>query len=59
MIAFQYWAQQNDPRFLERTLFDPLPPFQIPWASREEFAARVYEIMEIYPDLKRWRSAQP
>lgn len=59
MTAFQYWAERNDPEFLNRTLFDPLPSFEVPWASRDEFAARVYEIMEIYPVLKDWKFAQP
>jgi hypothetical protein len=59
MTAFQYWAERNDDAFIARTLFDPLPPFQIPWSSREEFVSRVHEIMAIYPELSTWRFAQP
>ena len=59
MIAFQDWAERHDPKFLDRILNDPLPPFQLPWDSREELAARVGEIMDVYPDLKGWTSAQP
>jgi hypothetical protein len=59
MTAFQYWGERNDDDFISKSLFEPLPPFEAPWTSREEFVARVHEIMEIYPDLKEWKSAQP
>ena len=59
MTAFQYWGERSDDDFINKSLFEPLPPFETPWASREEFVARVQEIMEIYPQLKEWKSAQP
>jgi hypothetical protein len=59
MTAFQYWGERNIDDFINRSLFGPYPPFEAPWSSREEFVARVHEIMEIYPDLREWRSAQP
>jgi hypothetical protein len=59
MTAFQYWGERNDDEFINKSLFEPLPPFEVPWTSREEFVARVHEIMEIYPQLKEWKSAQP
>jgi hypothetical protein len=59
MDAFQYWGERNDDDFISKSLFGPYHPFQVPWKSREEFIARVHEIMEIYPQLKEWKSAQP
>jgi hypothetical protein len=59
MTAFQYWGERNDDEFISKSLFEPLPPLEIPWSSREEFVSRVHEIMEIYPQLKEWKSAQP
>jgi hypothetical protein len=59
MTAFQYWGERNDEDFISKSLFGPYPPFEVPWKSREEFIARVREIMEIYPQLKEWKSAQP
>ena len=29
-----------------------LPPFEVPWSSREDFLSRVEGLLEIYPDLK-------
>ena len=52
MTSFQYWGERNDDDSISKSLFEPLPPFGIPWASPEEFIARVHEIMEIYPQLK-------
>jgi hypothetical protein len=59
MTSFQYWGERNDDDFIDKSLFEPLPPFEVPWSSREEFVSRVHEIMEIYPTLKEWKSAQP
>jgi hypothetical protein len=59
MTAFQYWSQKNDEDFLVRSMTQSLPPFEIPWASREEFLSRIDEIMVIYPELSTWRFAQP
>lgn len=59
MTAFQYWGERHIEDFITRSLFGPYPPFEAPWSSREEFVARLREIMEIYPDLKEWKSAQP
>jgi hypothetical protein len=59
MTAFQYWGERNVEDFIAKSLFGPYPPFLVPWKSREEFVARVREIMEIYPQLKEWKSAQP
>jgi len=61
MTAFQYWCERNEDDFVTRIVLreEPLPPFQVPWSSREEFVARLHEIMEIYPQLKDWKSAQP
>jgi hypothetical protein len=59
MTAFQYWGERDDDDFINKSLFGPYPPFEIPWKSREEFVTRVHEIMEIYPQLKEWKLAQP
>jgi hypothetical protein len=59
MDAFQYWGERHVEEFIARSLFGPYPPFEAPWSSREEFVARVHEIMQIYPNLKERRSAQP
>ena len=59
MTAFQYWGERNDDDFINKSLFGPYPPFEVPWSSREEFLARLREIMEVYPQLKDWISAQP
>jgi hypothetical protein len=52
MAAFQRWGALHDDRFLLGIDEDPLPPFEAPWFSREEFLARVQELLEVYPDLK-------
>jgi hypothetical protein len=59
MTAFQYWGERHDEDFIHKSLFGPYPAFEAPWKSREEFVSRVHEIMEIYPQLKEWKSAQP
>ena len=52
MAVFQRWGALHDDRFLLGIDEDPLPPFEAPWSSREEFLARVQELLEVYPDLE-------
>jgi hypothetical protein len=59
LTAFQTWGWKHDDHFLARIYDDPLPPFVIPWSSREEFISRVYELMEEYPELKDAPFANP
>lgn len=52
MAVFQRWGAANDDRFLLAIDEEPLPAFEVPWSSREEFLVRVHELLELYPDLK-------
>jgi hypothetical protein len=52
MIPLLYHDQETNPRWLDRLDEDPIPAFQSPWSSREEFEARVWEALEAYPKLK-------
>jgi hypothetical protein len=52
MAVFQRWGALHDERSVLGIDDDPLPPFEAPWLSREEFLARVQELLEVYPDLK-------
>ncbi len=52
MAVFQRWGATNDERFLLAIDEDPLPVFEVPWSSRDEFLARVQNLLEIYSDLK-------
>src|SRR5438132_14117671 len=52
MAVFQRWGARHDDRFLLRIDGDPLPPFEVPWSSREEFLSKVQELLEIYQDLR-------
>lgn len=59
MQSFQYAEQQSNPRYIDRIMEDPLPPFQPAWSSREEFDARASEIVAVFPELRQLRSALP
>jgi hypothetical protein len=52
MAVFQRWGARHDDRSVLGVDEDSLPPFEVPWASREAFRARVQELLEVYPDLK-------
>jgi len=53
MAGFQRWAATHDPAFMEKIDDEELlPPFEVPWFSREEFLTRVQELLEVYPDLR-------
>jgi hypothetical protein len=52
MIAFGYWEQRNSPQWFNQLLEDEAPPFQVPWASADEFFVRVRELLELYPEVK-------
>jgi hypothetical protein len=53
MAGFQRWAATHDPAFMEKIDHEErLPPFQVPWSSREEFLSRVQELLEVYPNLR-------
>src|SRR5207253_10343096 len=53
MAGFQRWAAVHDPAFMEKIDHEELlPPFEVPWSSREEFLSRVRELLEVYPDLR-------
>jgi hypothetical protein len=59
MQSFQYAEQQSNPRYIDRIMEDPLPPFRPAWSSREEFEVRASEIVVAFPELKQLRSALP
>jgi hypothetical protein len=59
MQSFQYAEQQSNPRYIDRIVDDPLPPFRPAWSTREEFNARASEIVAIFPELKQLGSALP
>ncbi len=53
LAGFQRWAAIHDPDFMQKIDHEEcLPPFEVPWPSREDFLSRVEGILEIYPDLK-------
>lgn len=53
MSGFQRWAAIHDPDFMEKIDEERLlPPFEVPWSTREEFVSRVKEYLDDYPDLK-------
>jgi len=53
MAGFQRWMVTHDPAFMEKIDHEELlPPFEVPWSSREEFLSRVQEFLEVYPDLR-------
>jgi hypothetical protein len=52
MAVFQRRGALQDDRFLLGIDEDPLPTFEAPWSSGEEFLVRVQELLEAYPDLK-------
>jgi hypothetical protein len=53
MSVFQRWGALHDPDFILKTDDENLlPPFEVPWSSREEFMARVKDFLILYPDLK-------
>src|SRR5262245_61030870 len=52
MIAFGYWEQRNNPQWFNQLLEDETPPFQVPWASADEFFARVRELLVLYPEVR-------
>jgi hypothetical protein len=52
-------AQQSNPRYIDRIMEDPLPPFRSAWSSREEFNARASEIVAVFPELEQLGSALP
>ncbi len=52
MAVFQRWGALHDERSVLGIDDDPLPPFEVPWCSGEEFLARVQELLAIYTDLK-------
>ena len=53
MAGFQRWMVTHDPAFMEKIEHEELlPPFEVPWSSREEFLSRVQEFLEVYRDLR-------
>jgi hypothetical protein len=53
MAGFQRWMVTHDPSFMEKIEHEEqLPPFEVPWSSREELMDRVQEFLEVYPDLR-------
>lgn len=52
MIAFGYWEQRNNEDWFNQLLEDEPPPFQVPWASADEFFSRVRILLERYPEVK-------
>jgi hypothetical protein len=53
MAGFQRWAATHDPAFMDKIDHEELlPPFEVPWSSREEFLSRVQELLEVHPDLR-------
>ena len=53
MSVFQRWGVMHVPDFIPRIDDeDSLPPFEVPWSSREEFLARVQDFLQVYPDLR-------
>jgi hypothetical protein len=59
MQSFQHAEQQSNPRYIDRIIDDPLPPFRPTWRSRDEFNARAFEILAVFPELKQLGSARP
>src|SRR5690349_2055033 len=52
MAVLQRWAVLHDPDFIRKIDGEvPLPPFEVPWSSREEFLSRAQELLQAYPDL--------
>lgn len=53
MAGFQRWMVTHDPAFMEKLDHEErLPPFEVPWLTREELIDRVQESLEVYPDLR-------
>jgi hypothetical protein len=52
MAVFQRWGARHDDRSVLGIDGDSLPPFEVPWGSREDFLSRVRDLLEVYPDLK-------
>ncbi len=53
MAGFQRWMATHNPDFMGKVEHEELlPPFEVPWSSREEFLSRVQEFLEIYRDLR-------
>ena len=58
MAPFQRWALAQDPDFAQKMTDTGFLPssgpssFEVPWSSREDFLARVEELLDFYPDLK-------
>ena len=52
MQSFQYAEQQSNPRYIDRIMEDPLPPFRPARSCREEFNARAAEIVAVFPELE-------
>jgi len=52
MVLLEVWDQKYDDRWLTKLLEDPLPPFEVPWSTPEEFISRVHDLMEVYPEWK-------
>ena len=52
MSVFQRWGVLHDPDFMRKINGEePIPAFEHPWSTRDEFLARVREFLEVYPDL--------
>jgi hypothetical protein len=58
-VLLEFWDQNNDDRWLTKLLEDPLPPFEVPWSTPEEFLSRVHDLMEVCPEWKDVPYAQP
>jgi hypothetical protein len=53
MSVFQRWGVLHDPDFMRKINGEePIPAFEVPWSTREEFLSRVLGFLEVYPDLK-------
>lgn len=53
MAVLQRWGVLHDPDFMRKIDDEePIPPFEVPWSSREVFLSRVRELLHVYPDLK-------
>jgi hypothetical protein len=59
MQSFEYAEEESNEDFIRWITDAPLPPFKPAWSSKAQFETRVFEILAIYPQLKKTGSAIP
>jgi hypothetical protein len=59
MQVLEYAVQKSNPDWIREATEEPLPRFEVPWSSREEFESRVCDLLEIFPEMKSIGSANP